>query len=76
MIVGFAVLAVLCGLMVWLLYRSPAVQDHLSTRPVRRHVPGWVLTARVAVLAYGALLLIPFLVAVGTAFSEPANRCR
>ena len=70
-IVGFAVLAVLCGLIVWMLYRSPAIQDHLATRPVRRHIPGWVLTARVAVLAYGVLLLVPFLVAVGTAFSEP-----
>jgi hypothetical protein len=69
-ITGFVALAVLCGLIVWTLYRSPAIQDHLATRPVRRHIPGWVLTARVTVLAYGALLLVPFLVAVGTAFSE------
>jgi hypothetical protein len=69
-IAGVVILAVLCGAVVWLLYRSPAVEEHLSTRPMRRHVPGWVLTARVAVLAYGALLLIPFLVAVGTLFSD------
>jgi len=67
-IAGFAVLAVLCAAVVWLLYKSPAVDEHLSARPMRRHVPGWVLTARVAVLAYGALLLIPFLVAIGTLF--------
>jgi hypothetical protein len=71
---GLVVLAVLCGAVVWLLYRSPAVHEHLSTRPMRRHVPGWVLTARVAVLAYGALLLIPFLVAVGTLFDPEARR--
>jgi hypothetical protein len=73
-IVGLVVLAGLCGAVVWLLYRSPAVQEHLATRPMRRHVPGWVLTARVAVLAYGALLLIPFLVAVGTVFDSESRR--
>jgi hypothetical protein len=67
-LIGFAVLAVLCAAVVWQLFRSPAVGEHLAARPVRRHVPVWVLTARVAVLAYGALLLVPFLVALGTAF--------
>jgi hypothetical protein len=69
-LVGLAVLTVLCAAIVWLLYRSPAVADHIATRPVRRHVPGWVLTARIAVLAYAALLLVPFLVALGTAFGD------
>jgi hypothetical protein len=68
-IAGFAVLAVLCGLLVWLLYRSPEVDAHLSARPVRRHVPAWVLTARVATLTYSALLIVPFVVAVGTSVS-------
>lgn len=61
---GFLVLLVLCGLVVGLLYRSPAVQAHLTGRPVRRHIPGWVLTARIGALAYSALLMVPFLVAV------------
>jgi hypothetical protein len=67
--VGFAVLALECAVMVWLLYRSAAVDEHLSARPVRRHVPGWVLTARVAVLSYAPLTLVPLLVALGTVFS-------
>jgi hypothetical protein len=69
-LVGVGVLAVLCTGIVLLLYRSDAVHEHLSARPVRRHVPGWVLTARVAVLAYGALVLVPLLVGIGTLFSE------
>jgi hypothetical protein len=68
--VGFAVLLVLCAAIVWLLYRSDAVHEHLSSRPVRRHVPPWVLTARVAVLCYGALVMVPLLVGVGTLFSD------
>ena len=60
----------LCAGVVWLLFKSPAVDEHLSGRPVRRHVPGWVLTARIAVLSYGALTLVPFLVAVGTLFGD------
>jgi hypothetical protein len=67
-VAGFVVLTLLCSAVVWMLYKSPAVHEHLSAKPVRRHVPGWVLTARVAVLAYGALLLVPFIVAVGTLF--------
>jgi hypothetical protein len=67
---GFVVLLVLCGAIVWLLYRSDAVHEHLSAKPVRRHVPGWVLTARVAVLCYGALVMVPLLVGVGTAFGD------
>jgi hypothetical protein len=69
-LVGLAVLTVLCSAIVWLLYRSPAVADHIAARPVRRHIPGWVLTIRIAVLAYAALLLIPFLVALATAFGD------
>jgi hypothetical protein len=70
-LVGFVVLAVLCAVLVWALYHAPAVDEHLSTRPVRRHVPGWVLTARVAALTYSPLLLVPFVVAVGAAFTGP-----
>jgi hypothetical protein len=69
-LIGLAVLTVLCSAIVWLLYRSPAVADHLAARPVRRHIPGWVLTVRIAVLAYAALLLVPFLVALATAFGD------
>jgi hypothetical protein len=69
-IVGLVVLTLLCAAIVGLLYRSDAVAAHLSGRPVRRHVPGWVLTARVAVLAYGALVLVPLLVGVGSLFSD------
>lgn len=69
-LIGFGVLLVLCGAIVWLLYRSDAVHEHLSSRPVRRHVPGWVLTARVAVLCYGALLMVPLLVGIGTVFTD------
>jgi hypothetical protein len=69
-LIGFAVLLVLCGAIVWLLYKSDAVHEHLSSRPVRRHVPGWVLTVRVAVLCYGALLMVPLLVGVGTLFTD------
>ena len=69
-LVGLAVLTVLCSAIVWLLYRSPAVADHIAARPVRRHIPGWVLTAHIAVLAYAALLLIPLLVALSTAFGD------
>ena len=76
-IVGFGVLAALCAAVVWLLFKSPAVDEHLSARPVRRHVPAWVLTARVAALSYGALTVVPFLVAIGTIFGDappPAGR--
>jgi hypothetical protein len=69
-IAGFVLLAFECGLMLWLLYRSPAVDAHLSARPVRRHIPGWVLTGRMAVLSYAALTVVPLLVALGTLFSS------
>jgi hypothetical protein len=69
-VVAFGILAALCAAVVWLLFRSPAVREHLSARPVRRHVPAWVLTVRVAVVAYGPLLLVPLLVAAGTLFDD------
>jgi hypothetical protein len=69
-IVGFAVLALLCAAVVWLLYKSSAVDEHLANRPVRRHVPGWVLTGRMAVLSYAPLTLVPLLIAFGTLFSD------
>jgi hypothetical protein len=68
--VGLVVLTGLCAAVVWHLFRSPAVAEHLSGRPVRRHVPGWVLTARVAAVSYGALTLVPLLVAFGTLFGD------
>jgi hypothetical protein len=70
-IAGLVVLTVLCGLVVWQLYRSPAIDAHLTRRPPRRHIPPWVLTARVAALTYAALILIPCLVAIGTLFDQP-----
>lgn len=70
-VTGFVVLTVLCVLVVWQLYGSPEIEAHLTRRPPRRRVPPWVLTARVAALSYGALLLVPCLVAVGTLFDEP-----
>jgi hypothetical protein len=68
---GVAVLTVLCGLVVWQLYGSAEIAAHLTRRPPRRYVPPWVLTARVAALSYGALLLVPALVALGSLFDEP-----
>jgi len=70
-LVGLGVLMVLCGTIIWQLYRSPAIDVHLTRRPPRRRIPPWVLTARVAALAYAPLLIIPCLVAVGTLFETP-----
>ncbi len=67
-IVSFVLLTTLCIAVVAYLYRSPAVGEHLSGRPMRRHYPGWVLTARIGALAYGALLMVPCLVAAGDVF--------
>lgn len=64
-LVGLAVLAVLCGVVVGLLYRSPEVTAHLAHRPGRRPVPPSVLTARVAALSLAPLVLVPLLVGVG-----------
>jgi hypothetical protein len=80
-VVGFAVLVALCAAVVLLLYRSPQVDAHLSrpaTRivlrrdglrrepaPARRQASGWLLTARVGSFAYGPLMLVAALVAVG-----------
>jgi hypothetical protein len=63
-LVGFLVLTGLCLAVVAMLYRSPSIAAHLSGRPVRRHIPGWVLTARIGALAFSALLAVPFAVAV------------
>jgi hypothetical protein len=65
---GFVVLALLCAAVVWQLYRSAAVSAHLTRRPPRRHIPPWVLTARVAALSFSALLLVPAVIAVGSLF--------
>ncbi len=68
---GFAVLFVLCGTVMWLLFRSRAVAAHLTRQSRFRQPPVWVLTARVAGLSLSALLLVPCLVAVGTLFDDP-----
>ena len=65
-VAGFVVLAALCGAVVWQLYRSPAIAAHLHHRPERRPVPGWVLTARVAVVSLAPLMVVPLLVGLGT----------
>jgi hypothetical protein len=70
-IAGLGILMVLGGTIIWQLYRSAAIDVHLTRRPPRRRIPPWVLTARVAALAYAPLLIIPCLVAVGTLFGTP-----
>jgi hypothetical protein len=69
-ILAFVVLFVLCGAIVWQLYRSPVVAAHLTRRPPRRPVSPWVLTARIATLSFSALLLVPCLVAAGSLWSD------
>ncbi|WP_344080459.1 hypothetical protein [Luedemannella helvata] len=69
-LVSFFVLLAECALIVWLLYRSDAVHQHLTGRQVRRHIPAWVLTVRVAAVTYAALLSVPLFVAVGEAFTD------
>jgi hypothetical protein len=69
-LVGLTVLTVLCGVVVGLLYRSPAVAAHLAHRPARRPVPPAVLTARVAALSLAPLVLVPLLVGVGLLFAD------
>jgi hypothetical protein len=65
-LLGFVVLAALCAVVVWELYRSPAVAEHFAQKPPRRHFPPWAVTARIATVSYAALLLVPCLVAAGT----------
>jgi hypothetical protein len=72
-IAGFVALAALCGAVVWLLYCSDAVHEHLSARQARRHLDPWALTARVAALAYSALLVVPFLVSIGAVVHHRAG---
>lgn len=83
-VIGFGVVAVLCLTVVLLLYRSASVQEYLArpklrwwisrdglTRkpmPARPQVPGWVLTTRVAVFSYSALMLVACVVAAGRLF--------
>ena len=72
-IAGVLALILLCGAIVALLYRSDAVHEHLSARQARRHLDPWALTARVAALAYTALLVVPFLVAIGAVLHDRAG---
>jgi len=82
-VIGFVVLLGLCVAVVVLLHR-PSVAEYLRrpqtrlfvgrggitrrTVPPRPPVSSWLLTARVAALAYGPLMLVPALVAIGTVF--------
>jgi hypothetical protein len=82
-VIGFGLLVALCVAVVVLLHR-PGVGDYLSRpqtrlvlsrggltrQPVRPRQPvsSWLLTARVAAFAYGPLMLVSALVAVGTIF--------
>jgi hypothetical protein len=75
-IAGFAVLGVLCGVLVWALYAWPPVVAHLSRRPLRRRVPGRLLTARVAAFAYAPLMLVPALVASARSSTANWGHCR
>ena len=71
---GLIVLIALCGTVLWHLFRSPAIDGHLTRRRPKRVVPPWVLTARVAALSYSALMSVPCLVALSTLFGEPRLR--
>jgi hypothetical protein len=73
-LVGLAVVATLCSVVVWQLFRSPGIDEHLTRRKPRRVVPPWVLTARVAALSYSALMFVPCLVALGSLFDTPRLR--
>jgi hypothetical protein len=68
---GLLVVVVLCGAVIWQLFRSPAVEEHLTRRAPKRPIPPWVLTARVAALSFSALMFVPCLVALGSLFEEP-----
>src|SRR5262249_45003249 len=83
-VLGFALVTVLCLGMMAMLYRPAAVRAYLVQPPNRlvftregirwrpatsaRRVPGWRLTARVAVLSYGPLMAVAAVVAVGAVF--------
>jgi hypothetical protein len=83
-IIGFAVIVALCLTIVALLYRSEPLAGWLRNHPRRlvvnrngfsreearpqRHVPGWLLTTRVAAFSYGPLMMVPALVAIAEVF--------
>jgi hypothetical protein len=73
-VAGLVVVAALCTAVIWHLFRSPAIEAHLTRRRPRRVVPPWVLTARVAALSYSALMFVPCLVALSTLFGTPRLR--
>ncbi|MEV6629588.1 hypothetical protein AB0M54_02405 [Actinoplanes sp. NPDC051470] len=86
-VVGFGVLVVLCVSVVALLYRHPAVGEHLVRHPrkvtfgrdgltwdegaPRREVSGWLMTARVSAFTYSPLMLVPCLISVGELGDKP-----
>ncbi|GAA3270449.1 hypothetical protein GCM10020218_011840 [Dactylosporangium vinaceum] len=71
---GLVIVGTLCAAVVWMLFRSPGIDEHLTRRRPRRPVPPWVLTSRVAALSYSALMFVPCLVALGSLFSTPRLR--
>ena len=68
---GLVALIVLCGLIILMLYRSPAIEAHLTRRPPRRRIPLWVLTARVSALTFSPLFMVPCVISIGTVFGTP-----
>ena len=70
-VAGLVVVSLLCGALIWQLFRSPGVEAHLTRRAPKRPIPPWVLTARVAALSFSALMMVPCLVALGSLFGEP-----
>ena len=86
-VIGFGVLVLLCASVVVLLYRHPAIGEHLvrhPRRPVfgrdgitwqetapRREVSAWLMTARVSAFTYSPLMLVPGLISVGELGDKP-----
>jgi hypothetical protein len=86
-VIGFGVLVVLCVSVVVLLFRHPAIGEHLvrhPRRPVlgrdgitwqetapRREVSVWLMTARVSAFTYSPLMLVPCLISVGELDDKP-----
>lgn len=82
-LIGFAVLTVLCVVVVVLLYRHPALVRHPSrlvvTReglqwretPPKRTLSAWAVTARVAAFTYSPLMLVPALISVAELGARP-----
>lgn len=74
-VAGFGIVALLCAVVLLMMYRNVEVNDYLVRRQrsqaSRRPPPppGWVLTARVAVLSYSPLMLVAPMVALDQVFA-------